>query len=369
MPKNEQNAVFTEKNVKRLAKELYGIHVSVKPLDSEIDQNFLLSDEKGNRFVFKIHNPADDWDVLDAQNKAMEHMANNKRVTWPEICATLKGEKITPIQSPAGTTHMVRMLTYLPGTLFAQLDSHPPELLEDFGRFLGSMDKTLDNFRHPALFRYNIWDGKNTADLEDYLEEIKDPGRRNLVNYFIQQFKTFVIPAFSKLRTSIIHNDANDHNVLVSEDGKKITGVIDFGDMVYTYTICELAVAIAYAIHRKDDPIETAAHMVGSYHEVYPLTELELEVLFHLICARLCATVVMSAYHLKLEPGNEYLKASVPPAWGALEKLITVNPQQAYFLFREACKMSPLPGTQCLSPEKNPGNQGTVSWKIAEHLL
>ena len=352
MPKNERNAGFTGKDVKRLAAELYGIQVSVKPLDSERDQNFLISDQEGNRFVFKISNRTDDWNVLDAQNKAMEHMANNKEVTWPEICTSLKGGKMTCVQSPTGTTHLVRMLTYLPGTFFAELDSHSPELLEDFGRFLGTMDKTLENFHHPALHRYLIWDLRNTADLENYLEEIKDIRQLNPVNYFLQQFKTFVIPAFPKLRTTIIHNDGNDYNVLVSEDGKKITGIIDFGDMVHTYTICELAVGIAYAIHRKDDPIETAARMVGSYHEVYPLTELELEVLFHLICARLCATVVVSAYRLKQRPGDEYLKISVAPALEALEKLVTIHPQQAYHRFREACKMPPLPGSQGLSPEK-----------------
>jgi len=352
MPKNGHNAGFSEKDVKRLAEELYGIQVSVKPLDSERDQNFLISDQKGNRFVFKISNRTDDWNVLDAQNKAMEHMANNRGVTWPEICTSLKGEKMTCIQSPTGTTHLCRMLTYLPGTFFAQLDSHSPELLEDFGRFLGTMDKTLEKFHHPALHRYLIWDLRNIADLEDYLEEIKDIRQRNLVNYFLQQFKTFVLPAFPKLRTTIIHNDGNDYNVLVSEDGKRVTGIIDFGDMVHTYTICELAVGIAYAIHRKDDPIKTAARIVSSYHEVYPLTELELEVLFHLICARLCATVVVSAYRLKHRPGDEYLKISVAPAWEALEKLITIHPQQAYHLFREACKMPPFPGSQGLSPEK-----------------
>ncbi|NIO86568.1 MAG: phosphotransferase, partial [Candidatus Aminicenantes bacterium] len=193
-----------------------------------------------------------------------------------------------------GTTHLVRMLTYLPGTFWAELEVHPPELLEHLGHVLGSIDKAFEGFSHPALHRYHMLDLKNTADLEEFIDDIRDLRKRNLVRYFLQQFKTFVIPVLPKLRTGVIHNDANDYNLLVSKDGKRVTGIIDFGDMVNTHTICELAVAIAYAIHRKENTIETAAHIVGSYHNVYPLTETEIDVLFHLICGRLCSTLLMS---------------------------------------------------------------------------
>jgi 4-aminobutyrate aminotransferase-like enzyme len=368
MQKNEQYYRFGEEDVKRLAAELYGIRVSVKPLDSYWDQNFLVTDEKKNRFIFKIANPQENWDALDAQNKAMEHMAGNKLVTWPEICPTKKGGTITPIQDPFGTVHWVRMLTYLPGTFLAYLDAHSPQLLEDFGRFLGSMDKTLASFHHPALYRYMTWDLKNTADLEDYLDDIEDIRLRNLVNYFLQQFKTFVVPVFPKLRTGIIHNDANDYNVLADEKGTKITGIIDFGDMVFTHVVNELAIAAAYAVHGKDDPIETAARLTAGYHTVYPLTDSELAVLFHLICARLCATLLVSANQLKKDPDNEYLHISVAPAREALEKLISVNPRQVENAFRKACGLSVI--VHGLDPEeilkireKHLGKALSVSYK------
>jgi 4-aminobutyrate aminotransferase-like enzyme len=177
-------------------------------------------------------------------------------------------------------------------------------------------------------------------DLEIHADKIADLHVRNLVKYFLQQFKTFVIPAFPKLRAAIIYNDANDNNILVSDDGKKIAGVIDFGDIQYTYTVCEPAIAIAYAIHhihQTGDLLETAARITAGYHNQYPLTEVELEVLFHLICARQCASLLIAAYQLQRDPWNEYLKVSVTPAREALERLITINPQQAYHTFRLAC--------------------------------
>jgi 4-aminobutyrate aminotransferase-like enzyme/Ser/Thr protein kinase RdoA (MazF antagonist) len=356
MIKNSMISRFPGEEVERLAGDLYGIDgsVDVEPLDSYIDQNFLITQTKGNeknRFVFKIANPNEIKAILEAENRVMEHLAAHQdAVKCPRVCTTREGNQITEVKSRGGTTCLVRMLTYLPGTFWAELNDHPPELLEHLGHVLGSIDKALETFSHPALFRYLRWDLKNLVGLESYVEDIRDFRQRHLVRYFLQQFKTFVIPAFPGLRCGVIYNDANDYNLLVGGDGKQVTGIIDFGDIVHTYTIGELAIATAYAIHGSDDPIGAAARIAAGYHKVYPLTEREVEVLFHLVCARLCATLLISAYQLKQDPANEYLEVSVKPAVEALEKLITINPGQACRVFRQACQMPEIPGSRELIP-------------------
>ncbi len=347
---------FGEQEVKEMAKRLYGFDgVSVKLLGSYIDLNYYLQDDTGREFVFKIANAHEKREILEAQFQAMKQMADH-RVTLksPQVRPTLQGEEITTVKSTAGTTHLVYMLTFLPGTFFGELQDHPPELLENLGRVLGEMDKALENFYHPALHRYLRWDLRNVLDLEDHSRYIENPGDRRLVKYFLHQFKTFVVPAFPKLRLSVIHNDANNYNLLVNPDGEKlaVTGIIDFGDIMHTYTIFELAVAIAYAVHGKPDPLETAARIAASYHQTYPLEELELDVLFHSICARLCATLLIFAYQLNLDPGNEYIRISVNPARDALEKLLQINPDHAVHVFREACGLPTAPGSAGLSPGK-----------------
>jgi 4-aminobutyrate aminotransferase-like enzyme/Ser/Thr protein kinase RdoA (MazF antagonist) len=365
---------FSWQEAKRMAEQFYGLdHVSIKPLDSELDLNFYIQEKTGREFVFKIAHSQLKRDKLEAQHQAMKHMTGHlKTLKCPGVCQTLKGEEIVSIESPSGTTHLVRMLTFLPGAVFADLQDHPPELLENLGQVLGEMSKAFANFQHQALHRYYRWDLRNIPDLETYVGYIKNLAEQRLVKYFLQQFKTFVVPVFPKLRLSVIHNDVNDYNLLVDPNGETptITGIIDFGDMVYTHTVCEPAIAIAYAIHGKPDPVETAARVVGSYHKVFPLDELELEVLFHLICARLCATLLISAYQLKLDPGNEYLKISVEPAREALEKLIHINPDHAVYAFREACGLPTAPGTSGLPPgkiletrEKHMGRNVSVSYR------
>jgi 4-aminobutyrate aminotransferase-like enzyme len=344
---NKDNRIkFSTEDIKTLVKKLYGFTVEVKPLDSERDWNFLVTDETGKRFVFKIANAEEEQAILEAQNQTLEHIAdNNPGVKCPRVCHTVSGAAISDIQSSAGTTLLVRMLNYLPGTFLGHMDagSHSPELLENIGRFMGSLDKTLASFYHPALTRYLNWDLKTTPDMEDQLDHFSDVQERNLVHHFILQYNTEVAPRLHKLRISTIHNDANDYNLLIADNGKDIAGLIDFGDMVHSYTINELAVAITYAIHGKKDLLETAALIVKGYHKEYPLTEPELEVLYYLIGARLCKTLVISSRELHEEPDNEYLGISLAPARKALHTLVTINPDQAMERFRRACGLPPQP--------------------------
>ena len=84
------------------------------------------------------------------------------------------------------------------------------------------------------------------------------------------------------LRRSVIQNDANDYNVIVGGGSdvytrnQEVVGVIDFGDMVYSYTVCDPAIAIAYAILDKPDPLAVATLIVSGYHAAYPLDENEI---------------------------------------------------------------------------------------------
>ena len=112
----------------------------------------------------------------------------------------------------------------------------------------------------------------------------------------------------SRLKQSVIHGDMNDYNILVTaitSENQQISGFIDFGDTVKTATICELAIAAAYAMLNKTDPLMTAAHIVKGYHAVFPLASDEIDTLFDLICLRLCMSVVNSAQPEKGQPPGQ----------------------------------------------------------------
>jgi Ser/Thr protein kinase RdoA (MazF antagonist) len=106
----------------------------------------------------------------------------------------------------------------------------------------------------------------------------------------------------------VIHGDANEYNVLVDRD--EVVGLIDFGDMVYSYTVGDLSIAIAYVVLGKDNPYATARPVIDGYQEEFPLTTHELEALWPLVRLRLCMSVCIAAHQQQQQPENEYLGIS-----------------------------------------------------------
>ncbi len=344
---------LTPQAVIQLAQTRYGITVTAQELPSERDQNFHLKDATGCAFVLKISGTAEQRAVLDFQNQAITHLtAHAPDLPCPRVCKTVSGEEITTIDGGNGATHFVRLLTYLPGKPLALVKPQAAELLQSLGAYLGQMDKALATFDHPAMHRALHWDLKQASQtIRQHKDKIADAVRRAIVEQLLANFEQIVAPLLPSLRSSVIHGDANDYNVLVGDDpvralfgrSKQVVGVIDFGDMVYTYTVCEVAIAAAYVMLDKADPVAAAARVVGGYHTVNPLTELELSVLYPLICMRLCMSVSLSAHQQALEPDNHYLSISEQPAWTALEKLVALKPTLVHYAFRQVCGLPPCP--------------------------
>ncbi len=339
---------FSEEDACALARDLFGILATAQPLPSERDQNFLLVTGSGPQFVLKIANASEVREVLDAQNAALEHLARlAPTLGSPRLRTTSLGERIGTARGSDGSAHFIRLLTYLPGHLLVEVSPHTQELLCSLGAFFGRLDHVLTSFTHPALKRTLQWDLKHAGTvIARNLDHILDPQRRALVEHYLERSRKLVEPALSRLRTSVIHNDGNDYNVLVTGIeflGGEITGVVDFGDLVESHTVFEPAVCAAYAILGKSDPVTAASQVVGGYHHANPLTELELELLYDLMAMRLCTSVTLSAYRKKRDPDNAYLTISEAPAWAALDRLARLSPRLFHYAFRSACGLAACP--------------------------
>ena len=334
---------FTAESAGQLARRVFGLTVSAAPLPSERDQNFLLTAESGERFVFKIANAAEDRAMLEAQQQAMQHVAGRVSIC-PKIIPTTDGRTIAEIESPTGARHLAWMITYLDGIPLGAVRRHSPELLRELGASLGRLDRALTSFDHPAIHRNFHWDLANgLREVRKHESLIADLELRQLVKTLADDFELHTAPLLPQLRRSAIHNDANDYNVLVGggEDlysrNQRVVGLVDFGDMVFSHTINELAVAIAYALLDKADPLAVAAQMVAGYHSENPLTEAELSALFGLVKLRLCVSVCMAAHQQQLRPDDEYLSISQQPIRNTLPRLAKIHPRFAEAAFRQAC--------------------------------
>ncbi|MHA2026078.1 MAG: aminotransferase class III-fold pyridoxal phosphate-dependent enzyme [Candidatus Thorarchaeota archaeon] len=333
---------FSAEQASGLVTSLYGLSGSLRELPSERDQNFHLIADSGEGFVLKIAAASERRETLDMQNKAMQYLSN---VHSPKVRNSVNGLDIETTDSIDGTSHFVRMVSYLPGVVLAEVNPHSPKLLVDFGRFLGSISEGLVGFDHEAAHRDFYWDVQQASTvIRKYVGLIQDKERRELVEYFLNLFETQVLPKADKLKLGVIHGDANDYNVIVNhphDDEHRAFGILDFGDMVHSHTINELAVGIAYAILNKSDPLAIAQKIVAGYHSEVQLSEVEIEVLYALVCARLAMSVSIASHQQQLEPDNEYLRISQKPAWETLTLLREIHPRFATYCLRAAAGLEP----------------------------
>lgn len=337
----------TEAEARRIAREIYGLEAAARGLPGEYDDNFQVTAADGRVFVLKVMHPAREASFIDLQCKALMHLAEHAtQLPLPRVLPNRNGELFSEITAADGSKRLVWLLSFLKGTVLAEVRPHAPEPLRDLGRFLGEMDAALQSFEHPVAHRELKWDSSRADWIKEYIQEIQGAERRALVEKFLALFEAEVLPRLPGLRRSVIYGDANDYNVLLSErwpQPRRVAGVIDFGDMHHGVTVAEAAIAAAYAMLGKKAPLKAAAEVVAGYHGAFPLQEEEVAVLFPLMAVRLAVSVTNSAHLKKVKPDDAYVTVSEAPAWGALERLAKIHPRFALCIFRAACEMTPEP--------------------------
>ena len=347
---------FSVAEAEKIAADIFGVGGIFRQLPSERDQNYRVMTNDQTEYVLKIANESEDRGALEFQNLAMIHVNQHKDLfsedmrVCPEICTTRKGKVIGTVNTPEGNQHYVRLLSYLPGKPFAKVKPHDNDLLKSLGWFMGSLDAALSSFDHPAAHRRFHWDLKEAPTvIPDLTKTIREKENQTMVMGYLNHYLSHTQPKLKRIRQSVIHNDGNDYNVLVAKENpwrNRVDGVIDYGDMVYTHTVNELAIVCAYAMMGKKDPLSAAKMVVNGYHRAYPLQDIEMSVLFDLILMRLCMSVCHSAHQSRLAPDNTYLQISEKPAWTLLGQLSKIHPRLAEYHFRDACQLSPVPHTK-----------------------
>src|SRR5262245_18877921 len=145
---------ITQELAARIDAELYGIEGLAEPLPSERDQNFLINSADKGRFVLKLANSEETLEFLDLQNQMIQFLsARQVDLEFPRIMPAKTGESIARTRDENGRKHFVRLLTWLDGDCFAEVQLHGRKLLASLGRVLAQMDASLVEFDHPAAHR------------------------------------------------------------------------------------------------------------------------------------------------------------------------------------------------------------------------
>ena len=340
---------FSVTEASLLAREHFGLEGHATALPSHLDQNFRI-DTAAGRFVLKLANTAAESEYVDLQQAVLAHLQQDGLQHFPKVVCARNGAQKVIVEGINGECHQLWAVTWLEGRVLADVNPVFGSLVRDLGGFLGRLDGVLSGFEHELTHRDYIWDLRKADRFAEYLECIPDFERRELVQSTLQSFQSKTLPRLDELPQSVIHHDANDHNIIVEGTGydTRVRGLIDFGDTLHTATVVELAVAATYLMMGKPDPVGIAAELIQGYHSARPLKESEVSVLYGLVKARLCSSVLVSAYRGMLEPDNDYIRISEKGAWALLQHLCSESPVLAEYRWRSACGMEPCPRSQHL---------------------
>ena len=279
---------------------------AARNLGSERDQAFFLLDADSNPIaVMKLSNAAEEPATLDMEALAVLHAARVDPalpLAIPWRVPGSDGDDADPatrrvVVDRGGDRHLVRMYDVLPGR--QRLD--PLELsdaaLVDWGSTTARVGRALRSFFHPAAARTMLWDVQHAARTRSMVDTIRDREQRALVERVLDRFDEVVTPAWPSLRAQIVHTDLTTDNALV-DDGGRITGIVDFGDMCHSALIVDLASVLDSLLNGRtpDELFRVARLVLDGYQRVTPLEPLELRLLGELLAARAAVTIAISSW-------------------------------------------------------------------------
>lgn len=286
-----------------LAREEYGLEVTATRLSGERDENFKLTDAQGRLYVLKIANAAEDPVITDLPTAALLHVERvSPGLPCPRVLRNRAG--LTQVRYHGRTA---RVLTYLQGKTLRSAE-HSAQQRAACGRLAARLGTALRSFTHPAAERFLIWDLRHVGHTITLLDELRDFPSREAVVALLERIDARIASEFPHLRRQVIHNDLNDMNLLVDPRNEAlVTGVIDFGDLVHTALVADVAIIAADQLAVSQPPRDTIADIVMAYHDTTPLLPRELAMLNPLIAGRILADALIASWHRRRNPtGTHY---------------------------------------------------------------
>jgi Ser/Thr protein kinase RdoA (MazF antagonist) len=269
---------------------------SAERLDTERDDSFRLQTRHGDR-VLKVAHPADTTSFIDRQLRAMEHARRaDHSLPLQRIIVTPGGGLWLDL--PSG--RVARTLKWIPGDLLLDTPTGATELAA-LGDALGRLTKALSTFTDDGDERPSAWDLQTVPRLATLLAEYPS----DAVGEAISRYNERVLPRVAELPLQVIHNDFNPGNVLVDATNPRfVVGILDFGDVVRSFRVADLAVALSYQLFPLRHNWTDIAPMIEAFDRRVRLTDAERSVLLDLVAARFAQRILINSWAARSENGT-----------------------------------------------------------------
>jgi Ser/Thr protein kinase RdoA (MazF antagonist) len=315
--------VLPLEEIRRHAKALYGLEGEFTPLAGERDQNFRIRTAAGEQYVFKVSGLNEPLEVVEMQVLALRHIeTRDSDLPVPRVLPALDGGLIGWLPGAEGD-HAVRLLSWLPGQRYQDGPFPSARGLQGMGRFIARLGRALRGFEHPATEHFMPWNMANGLVFSPQLKSLMPRELDHWLPDYFERLEKAVYPQLAKLRWQVIHQDAHGANLLrASDHDENVTGVIDFGDMIYGPLVCDLAACLSDFMEMSAEPVFAATEICRGYQSITPLHEAELELLLDLVMVRQIMVLQLFEFRRRnMEHPPAFVTDDQPSVMAMLQKL------------------------------------------------
>jgi Ser/Thr protein kinase RdoA (MazF antagonist) len=307
-----------ESEASRLATEHWGIEGAVERLPAEVDENFRIATAAGT-YLLKVV-PVDEVPALtELVTAALLHVEAAGEVEAQRVLAAGSGARLVSFTDADGNERRARLTTFLDGRTLRSLELDP-DLRHRLGETLAHLAACLRDFDHPGADLELSWDLRHGGRMLAMLAELGPGPRRAELAACLEEFEAETVPRLLPLPVQIVHNDLSRDNAVLTTDGR--IGVIDFGDIVRTQRVNDLAVAMSDHLEAGPQPFAPAVDLAVGYAAVSPLGLDEVELLPALVRARVATRIVGGEWRAARFPENrDYLARNVERLWKVFNSL------------------------------------------------
>ena len=317
-----------------------------KILNSEFDFNFELLQSDNRKFIIKIMREGCKRAFLDAQVSILEFLREEEvELPIPQIIKSTSGNNYELVADLNSNERIIWVLEKIDGIMLSEASPISKHLMLDLGRQVATLDLASKKFTKDINPPSNKWNLTKPLWIRDNISEIQDSELEIIINKTLDDFLR-ISDRLTQLPHYWIHNDLNDQNLLVgvSSDGQTaLSGILDFGDLSKSPTICNIAICSAYLLILPEIGLNLQLEFLRGYHSINPISEEELEILCTLIMTRLAVSYVNSLMMSKDKPGDPYVIISQKDS---KKFLLNIASCKSFLTsrFRNVCGLPPVKG-------------------------
>ena len=330
LPDDEVRTLFTA---------TFGVDVDVRTLGSQQDQNFRVfergsSDPLG---VLKLSNPAFSESEIAMQDAASALVGEREpALRVPRAVVGPRGTMSAWWDTSQGRIH-ARVIENLEGRTLMGSDHLSAAVVERMGDLAAKVSLALADFEHPAADRVLQWDLRHAGRVIDTLLPLEPEAD---VRATIRAAADDALLALGRVADALPiqagHFDITDDNVLRRSDEPLPDAVIDFGDVVRSWRVGEIAVTVSSILHHDGATITSGLPAIRAFHARRPLDEHERTALWPLVVLRGAVLALSGRQQVRLDRENTYASDALDREMRILEVAASVPVQVMTSLIRDA---------------------------------